>query len=242
MKRLSILITLAFIILACNLASPQPVTPPELSISSNPVTLSAYSDVTLHIHAKNTSRADWINYNLLIGYAKENSGESMISINQMPVNLPVGQSLDQDIHWKADIQDAEGTYEFRLILVDEKNIQIAATKNVFTFVNPMILLAVSTSELSSQPSVGIHVQINNQNGPTIQNMKLNLMLTKKGETSGILIQDTPVSINAGETFIHDFEWTSNVPVLEGNYDLQAVLLTDPGSILVKQASIPVSVK
>jgi hypothetical protein len=85
MKKLLILLTLAALILACNLPSPKPVTPPELTITSNPVTLSAYSGVTLHIHAKNTGRADWVNNYLLIGYAKENSGESMMSINQVPV-------------------------------------------------------------------------------------------------------------------------------------------------------------
>jgi len=242
MNKLSILLAMVLFTLACNFPSLKPATPPELTISSNPVTLSAYSGVSLHIHVKNTSQADWVNYNLIIGYAKENSGESMITINREPVNLPAGQSMDQDFAWKVDIQDTEGKYEFRMILVDEKNIQVAITKNVFTFVNPVILLVVSTSELSTRPSVDIHVQINNQNGPAIQNMKLNLMLTKHGETSGILIENTPVSINAGDTFIHDFKWHSDVPIVEGNYNLQAVLLTDPGSILVKQASIPVTVK
>ncbi len=242
MKRLFILIALTTLILACNLMSPQPATPPEITISSDPAVLSPYSDVTLHIRAKNTGQADWVNCNLLIGYAKKDSGESMFSIHQVPVNLPAGQTLEQEIPWRAEIHDSAGAYEWRLVLVDDRNIQLAATKTPFEFNPPVIVLGVTPAELSASTPANVRVEINNHNGGSMENLKLSILAARHGEAGGILLWEIPVTINAGYCFTREFEWISDIPLADGVYDVQAVLMTDPGSVQIQQASVTVTVK
>lgn len=222
--------------------SPQPATPPELAISSDSAILSPYTVVTLHISAKNTGQEDWVNYNLLIGYAKQDSGESMVAIHTIPVNLPAGQTLEQDIPWQADINDAAGAYEWRLVLVDEKNIQLGATKTSFEFNQPVITLEITPTELTTSTPAVIRVEINNKNGGSMQNMKLGILVVRQGETGGILLREIPVTINAGYCFTHVFEWLSDIPLADGVYDVQAVLMTDPGAVQIQQASVTVTVK
>ncbi len=242
MKRHFILLSLTALILACNLPSPQPATPPEIAISSEPAVVSPYSAVSLHIHAKNTGQADWVNYNLLVGYAKQDSGESMFSIHQVPVNLPAGQTLEQDIPWQADIHDSAGSYEWRLALVDDKNIQLAATKAAFEFSQPLINLQVTPAEINVSTPVLVHVNIDNQNGAAMKNMKLVVLGTRQGETGGIVICEIPVNIEAGGVFAHEFEWLSEILLPAGAYDVQAVLMTDPGSVQIQQTAVTVIVK
>jgi uncharacterized membrane protein len=240
MKKIFILLTLVSLTLACSLVTSP--APPELSITVTPATVSPNSDITLHIHAKNPSSTDWSNHALLIGYAKENSGDSMVSINQVPVNLPAGQSLDQDIPWKADINDAEGKYELRLVLVDEKNIEVAKAVGSFEFTRPVISVNINPAELPSGSPAVVHVEINNQKCAALQNMKLALTIPRQGEISGTLIQELPVTVNAGEVFSRDIQWNPEIPLTPGDYNVQAMLLTDPGSVQILQASVPVVVR
>lgn len=242
MKRLFILLTLVSLTLACNLATPQPAKPPELSINVNPATVSPNSDATLHIHARNTGIADWSNHSLAIGYTKENAGLSMFSVQQVPVNLPSGQSLDQDIPWKVDINDSAGNYELRLVLLDEKNFEVASAKTPFVYSQPVISLVVTPPELTPTSPALIHVEVDNRNGADMPGMKFGLLASIQGEAGAIMLFEAPLTLKAGEVFKRDVPWQSEIPLPAGQYNLQAVLLTDPGSVQIQQVTVPVLVR
>ncbi len=242
MKRLFILLTLVTLTLACNLASPQPAIPPELTITINPVTVSPNSDATLHIHAKNTGNSDWSNHSLAIGYAKVDGGQSMFSINQVPLNLPAGQSLDLDIPWKVDINDTTGDYELCLVLLDEKNFEVASTKTAFVYSQPVISLVVNPPELTSTSPAVIHAEVDNRNGAEMPAMKFAILASLQGEAGAIMLFEVPLTLKAGEVFAQDVPWQSDIPLPAGQYTLQAVLLTDPGSVQIQQVTVNVTVK
>lgn len=166
----------------------------------------------------------------------------MFSIHQVPVNLPAGQTLEQEIPWRAEIHDSAGAYEWRLVLVDDRNIQLAATKTPFEFNPPVIVLGVTPAELSVSTPAKIRVEINNHNGGSMENLKLSILAARHGEAGGILLWEIPVTINAGYCFTREFEWISDIPLADGVYDVQAVLMTDPGSVQIQQASVTVTVK
>ncbi len=240
MKRLSILLTLAFITLACGLFTPP--APPELTISLNPLTVSPNSDATLHIHAKNTGNTDWANHSLAIGYAKENGGLSMFSIHQVPVNLPAGQSLDQDIPWKVDINDADGNYELRLVLLDEQNIEVASAKTPLVYSQPVISLVVTPPEITPTSPAVIHAEVDNRNGAAMPAMKFGILASLQGEAGAIMLFEVPLTLKAGEVFTQDVPWQSDIPLPAGQYSVQVVLLTDPGSVQIGQETVSVTVR
>jgi len=242
MKKPFILLAHTILILACDLASPQPAIPPELTISLNPVTVSPYSDAILHVHTKNTGNTDWTNHSLAIGYAKVDGGLSMVSINQVPVNLPAGQSLDLDIPWKVDINDSVGNYELRMVLLNEKNYEVAGTKTAFVYSQPVISLVVNPPELTPTSPAVIHAEVDNRNGADMPAMRFDILASLQGEIGAIMLLEVPLTLKAGEVFTQDVPWQSDVPLPAGQYTLQAVLLTDPGSVQIQQVTVNVTVK
>ncbi|HTY23414.1 MAG TPA: hypothetical protein VMC85_09815 [Desulfomonilaceae bacterium] len=103
---------------------------------------------------------------------------------------------------------------------------------------PELTVSLSGASLMQGVQAIIHVHVSNPDQEDRPGMKLLLGISKNEDSAMSLIQEIPISLNAGQTFEQDVPWYVDLKPVDSSSYLFRSVLEGPDSLILAQTSTP----